>query len=169
MGRSPRYGGPDHKPKDKNVAAARRSSKAVDIPEEIQEPMRRRLRLIRESRGISREGVKSLSSGTVSNYELHDLSTMRLGDLYGLAVEFGTTVEELLQYLFGEIDEQPTQESRRVQRMLVYLRSLPEHQQDLACDIVQQIVAHRVNAVGEPVRAPKRNARAEIKATPIKS
>lgn len=127
------------------LKSGRRSNGTVTIPEETQAKMRNRLKLIRESRGMYRGDLESITPSTLTKLEKYDISTLRMGDLYGLALEYGVSMEELLEYIIGKVDTETSDESRRIQRMIVFLRSLDETSQELACDLVQRLVVHAVD------------------------
>lgn len=126
---------------------SRKNSGATPIPKDHQKEMRLRLRMLRESRGIQKTEVTTISAGSLVKYEEHDLSSARIGDLYALAKEYGVEPQELMVYLFAEGDYDPdlTPTQRRVRRLEAYLSSLDELHQELAVDLVQRIVTHTVD------------------------
>lgn len=124
----------------------RRSNGVTPIPEPANSTLRKRLEQFRSLNGVHRHEIEAMSKGTLQNYELHDISTMRLGDLFALACELGTTPEELITYLVTGVETPENNDTeavgRRVQRMSGYMRSLPQDEQELAIDIVQSIMQY---------------------------
>lgn len=135
----------------------KKSSAAFRIPEEHQKDMRKRLRMLRESRDIQKIEVKTLTAGTLVNYEEHDISSARVGDLFKLAEEYGVEPQDLITYLFGEsyeIDLTPYQ--RRLRSMEAYLTSLDEAHQELAVDLIQRLVTHTVDQRRQVTPVPQK-------------
>lgn len=80
------------------------------IPEEIQAPMRERLRMMRESRGLSRTSLNrdvtpGVSSGTAVTLELHDISTMTLAQMRVLANHYEMDFREFVVAVVAGADE----------------------------------------------------------------
>jgi len=125
--------------------STRKSTSTLSIPEAVQLPMRERLRMLRLDRGKFLRDLQSLSSGTITKFEKHDISSLRLGDIYGLSVEYNLSMNELLEYIVGNTTSETTPESRRVQRIATYLGGLDEANQELAISLVQRVVEHSIN------------------------
>lgn len=123
----------------------RRASGTHIIPEEIQEHMRNRLRMLRESRGMLRSKMNTVSASSIQKYETRDISSLRLGDIYSLSLEYNISMDEMINYLVGDTPKPRTAVGQRMQRINVYLSSLSDSHQELACDIVQKLVAHTVD------------------------
>lgn len=142
---------------------SRRGRAATPIPEDHQREMRLRLRMLRESRGIQKSDVTTVSAGTLVNYEEHDLSTARFGDMYALAEEYGVSPKELMTFLFSDdgYDPELTPTQRRMRRIETYLTSLDDTHQELATDLVHRVVTHTVDQRQQkpPAKAPKHVAR----------
>lgn len=130
----------------------KRNNGANRIPEKVQEPMRNRLRMLRETLGILKVQVNAISEGTIGSYETKDLSSMKLGDLWALGREYGWTFSEFLVYLIGNDETELLEEARNIKRVSVYLRSMPLVQQQMACDILKVMVDASTT---EPKRAAK--------------
>lgn len=131
-------------PKEKRTTKSNGVSK---IPEDIQSSMRQRLRLLRESRGISAPQIQTVSSGAMTTYELHDISPLRLGDLMALAEELHLSPKEFITYLLDganlEIKDDVNQ-----RRLLTYFNRLSANDQELACDLVRTLMSDREKGPG---------------------
>ena len=130
------------------VEKGRKTSRTTAIPMTVQRPLMERLLFLRRARGINRHEITAVSSSTLQKVEQHDLSTLRLGDLYGLAIQYGMTLPEMLMYLASDepnTEASRTEQGRRLQRMSVYLRNLPDDLQDLAINIVGEFVGYHAD------------------------
>lgn len=138
--------------RDLDMPTARKSTRVPLIPEEIQAPMRQRLTLLRQMSGRNKGDFASVSSGSLTVYELHDISTMKLGFVYSMAVEIGMSMPEIMAYLAGNLDDAlPIPEDfRLIRRMAVYMRGLPTRAQQMACDQVLAIVEYLAETGGGP-------------------
>ena len=67
---------------------------------------------------------------------------MKLGDLCNYAQELGIPFAEFMQYLTDENEEDQIQnkEPNYNERMQIYISTLSEELQELACNLVQQMV-----------------------------
>lgn len=117
-----------------------KSPKVERIPEDVQAPMRNRLKMLRESLGITKTQVRCLSDSSLTNYEHHDLSTMRLGHIRQLAAEYGWSFAELIGYLVGREAGEIEQEARAIRRVGTYMRSMSPETAELACEILRKLV-----------------------------
>lgn len=122
----------------------RTTNAAARIPEEVQAPMRNRLKLLRTQLRIPRSKLNTLTSGSMLQREEQDLSPLKLGDLWGLANEFGYTLDDLIRFVIGtDVSPAFTEESRSIKRMIVYMRSLSSTNQVLACDLIRALVENQ--------------------------
>lgn len=128
------------------VASGRKPTSAQRIDAELQGPLRRRLQLLRESLGLARTDVKTITSGTLTMYELHDISSMRLGDLFSLAEEYGMEFLEFLSYLTSTDADVNANVAQR--RVLTYFNRLSVDDQSLACDLVRTLASRREKDAG---------------------
>lgn len=121
----------------------RRHNGANTIPEDVQRPMRDRLMRLRIQLGISRSSLATLSPSAIIMREQKDLSPLKLGDLYGLASEYGYTLDDLVRYVVGQ-DVAPalTDSSRSSKRMASYMRGLSPAGQTLACEMVRALIEY---------------------------
>lgn len=129
-------------------ARTKRGYAAQTIHEDVQEPLRERLLFLRRARGLNRRDVKTLSAGTLQKFENDDLSTLKMGDLAGLAQEYAMSLPEMLMYLAAadtNLEGTRTEEGRRLQRMTVYMRNLPDDLQNLVIDMVGLMVGFHVD------------------------
>ncbi|HJS83768.1 MAG TPA: hypothetical protein VJ742_13145 [Nitrososphaera sp.] len=122
--------------------AKKKSSAAKTIPEELQSVYRQRLALLRNSRGLARADIKTLSPTIIGKLELHDISTLKLGDIVELSTEFGLSPAEFMQYILT--DEGAAEIEKRVghpaHRASLYIAQLPAELQELACNLIQELV-----------------------------
>jgi transcriptional regulator with XRE-family HTH domain len=136
-----------------NDRSARRSELGERIPEEIQQPMRERLRLMRLTRNMHLSSIEKLSAGALGQYERQDLSTMQLRHLYALAEAFGVEFQEFVTALFSEAPSHLTSKrNRNVSTMLRLLDLLDEDDQTLACRMVDNLVDARVSNITQGVK-----------------
>ena len=136
------------------------------IPQALQEPIRERLRLLRMSRGrrlaeMDPE-VSLISYGTLSSYELHDLSSMRLYHLYGLSRWLDINFLEFLAYLFDTEGNDTLLATRQTNtdRMIRLMGYLSEEDQKMALMQVDAIVESR-GKVGKEVVTKDRARRGD--------
>lgn len=131
------------------------------IPEELQAPMRTRIRIARLAKRRTLHHNKSLSSGTIATWERYELSKARLGDLWAIADEWGIPFTEFMSYLLGsDVDNDVTGATHRSQRLHAYLNTMSEEMQELACNLVAQLVEYNANTLDHPAsRGPRRNSR----------
>lgn len=147
-----------------NRRAAGESTHAASgvIPEREQRGIRGRLRLMRISKGKTTTNFACTGSGTINTYELHDISTMKLGTAYQLAQELGEGFGEFLVYLVGgEAGGDPTPVARNIQTMNVLMRALTVEDQQLLLDMLQPFV-DRVLGGRRPVPPNANEARRDI-------
>lgn len=118
----------------------KKKSSISNVEEDIQAPLRKRLRLIRQLRGFNIHQIEVISPGTITKYETHDISTMSLGAMFAFAKRLDISISQFVRYLFeiDDIDERETIDS--VRRMALLFRQLDEQEQDLALDIIRNLV-----------------------------
>lgn len=120
--------------------AGKKKSPLQEVDEQVQAPLRKRLRLIRQLRGFNIHQVQVISSGTITKYETHDISSMTIGSMFAIAKRLDITIEQFVKYLFeiDDIDERETMDS--VRRMALLFRQLNDDEQDLALDFIRRLV-----------------------------
>lgn len=122
------------------------SARARPIPEETQSVMRRRLRMIRQQKGLTQDGLKACSGSSLTFYENKDISTIRLGTLNALAEEYGWTLSQMLNYLVGEQDEEVPVENQYAIRMAARMQQLPPALQEIIYEHILGILRYHVGA-----------------------
>lgn len=128
---------------------ARRDAKGKVLPQEIQEPIRERLRLLRLSRSRQMSDldpeVHLIAPSTLGNYENHDISSLKLYHLYGLARWLDINFLELVAYLFDADSNDTLIANRQTnsERMIRLMSYLSEGDQKMACDMVDAVVESR--------------------------
>lgn len=134
-----------------------RIAQGKEIPREIQEPIRERLRLLRLSRGRQQvdldQSIHLIAPTTLANFENHDISTIRLYHLYGLAKFLDINFLELIAYLF-DVESNDTLLATRqtnTDRMSRLLGYLSEDDQKLALTLVDAVVESRGKVAREAV------------------
>lgn len=123
----------------------------VPIPEDVQAPLRARLRLLRKQHGRGFKDLDSVAaSGTMGGYETKDCSTLSLRTLYGLARFYGWSLSQLLLFLAGEDDGSLPRldDGEQLRRMNIYMRSLPDELARVACEQVAILVDHNARTYG---------------------
>ena len=122
-------------------APTRKNNASRIIPEDIQAPMRRRLELARRYARLHKIGVRTLSASALKNYEQHDISPLKLGDLMTLAGEYGYEPLAFITYLLGNEDVAllAREQNRNVESASVYMRQLPEAMQELAIMLLRTL------------------------------
>lgn len=117
-----------------------KKSPIQEVEETVQAPFRKRLRLIRQLRGFTIHQIQVISPGTITKYETHDISSMSLGAMFAIANRLDISIEQFIKYLFeiDDIDERETIDS--VRRMVLLFRQLGEQEQNLALDIIRNLV-----------------------------
>lgn len=110
------------------------------ISEEVQAPMRARLRMLRQSRQLNLQQIPVLGSGTMTTYETHDLAPLRLGTIFALAEFFDMSAKEFLEYLFGD-DAPRATEGRFRDEIVLLMRLADSRVQALCVAAVRAIVA----------------------------
>lgn len=134
-----------------------------EIPDEISKAMGRRLRFARTSRGMNIPDVNStVSAGKLTEAELHDVSRVRIGDLYALAECYGMDFKEFVTYLVSfDFPEEtaPTGRDHRLKRAETYLQGLPTDLQDSVIALLQSMLTHHMTAKGQKPPPPPRQAR----------
>lgn len=125
--------------------SGKKKSPLQDVDEQMQAPLRKRLRLIRQLRGFNIHQVQVISSGTITKYETHDISSMSIGSMFALAKRLDISIEQFVRYLFeiDDIDERDTIDS--VRRMTLLFRQLEEDEQNLALDFIRSLVDYNNN------------------------
>lgn len=133
----------------------RRSPANHGIPEGVQEPMRRRVRMLRQSRGLAKGEIPHLHASTINKIENIDIAALRLGDIYGLAEVFGVSFKDMLMLIAGDDDPAATGDVERMaSRVATFLSSMTESERTLTMDIIQRLSRY---SLGE--RAERRMAR----------
>lgn len=123
------------------------------VPEEVQQPIRHRLRLYRQSCGINRHNVNVLTGPTIKKYEEEDISSMRLGDLYTLAQRYGMSLQELVEYLFNADDREVAVSddvTATTQRIITFMSAMDDAERRMMVDLVSrfyQYVLDRKNGI----------------------
>lgn len=142
--------------------SAKKSNAAPQIPEEIQESLRKILIKSRTDAGIQRKDVTSASPTTVVGWEFHDISTLKLGNLYALCQEYGVEFNEILMLFSGTVPQQSSEESVREQHWVTLFRLLNRRSQDLAIKLVdlirkeQRVVISSSEEESPPIAISKR-------------
>lgn len=126
--------------KVKHVVATR------SIEEPYNEAIRQRLRLARVSRNLSQTDVRVVSASTITNFEKHDISAAKLGDLMALGPVFGMEGREFIAYLIG--NEAPvlarSASEKNLDEVAIYMRDCPPEVQALCVSIIRTVTAeHR--------------------------
>lgn len=112
------------------------------IPEQTSKRIGRRLEMLRKIRGFHRTEVACMSVSTLTNYEIHDVSTMKLGDVYHYADQLRLSPAELMRYITDSFEEDvpiPEPDVHEV-RMGHLMEALPPQHRTLAIDIVAALV-----------------------------
>lgn len=112
------------------------------IPDELQQKARKKLQVLRQTKGLGRDDFSAVTSGTVCTYELHDISTMQFGVLYSIAKDFGMTLEEILFYLFGDEELDSRDGSNCVRSVTTVMRGLAKPEQEVIVDVVMPLADH---------------------------
>lgn len=119
---------------------SRRTNAAHQIPDDkFHEQMRENLRMMRQSRNLHATRL-TLSAGTLYQWENHNLSTAKLGDLIVLARDYGFTPEEFFGFLFRDSPMSSTPEEHSRQRVSAYMMSLDAEESEQCADIVHAVV-----------------------------
>lgn len=120
--------------KQRDITVPKKGNAANRLSDEVAGTVGRRMRFLRESRGLSLHDVNAVSASSLTNYECHDPSTLKLGDLCAIASSYGMDATEFFSYLMsGDILNEP---DILRQRMLTYFARLDQHTQQMAVDIV---------------------------------
>lgn len=152
-----------------------RRSRGRVIPEQVQQNIRERMRLLRLSRGRQLSELDPdehmVAATTLGSYELHDMSSMRLYHLYGLAQFLDINFLELIAYLFDTegndslIANRQTN-SERIVRLMGYLS---EDDQKLACDLVDAVVESRGRYAKSNITVHARRVDADVQGVQARS
>jgi len=117
------------------AAIAERKQKGRYIPDAVQQPIRERLRMLRLSRSkhVNEISVPGLSPGTLTSFELHDVSTMTMLQIYSLSKEYGVDFYEFVQYLFDTEGTEGLAETRNenLRRIMRLVQALDEADQGI--------------------------------------
>ena len=133
------------------------------IPEDIQSNWRHRLRIVREHKGFYLDRVKSVSSGTLRTYELENISTLTIGNLYAYANELDISFSELINIIIGEapLEEQ----NKQYKRLALYYNTLSPENKDTAIAIMRVLIDRQEEGVPRlPVFNTKENKAVATKA-----
>ena len=119
------------------------------IDEDVQGPIRDRLRLMREARGIprtsiSKDNAPGCSSSSLTTYELHDISTMTLAQMWSLWRFYGMDFNEFIAaVLLGDETVIP-QVSGEVAHLSRLISKLSPEDAQMATDLVESIIDTRL-------------------------
>lgn len=133
----------------KTTHNGRRTNGVNHLPQATNDAARDRLLLLRRARQVDRteiEATKILSASTLAKYELHDLSSCKLGDMAALAQFYNMSFVEFMAYLF---DGAPLADVSTIDRLAtdiaVQLRALSPADQELVANVVRTIVDTRLS------------------------
>lgn len=136
------------------------------IDDQIQEPMRNRLRTLRMMRGQSISDITTCHAGTMTKFELHDISTMTIGQMFGIAQDLGVGFVEFTKYLFGEEEIDERDVSPNLRRMAMLIRSMSNEEQVCAVEMISSFsdycLAKRASVIA---RVPARDILAHADAS----
>lgn len=134
----------------KTTYNGRRTNGVNHLPEVVNEAARNRLLLLRRARQVDRSDIEAtqiLSASTLTKYELHDLSSCKLGDMAALAKFYNMSFPEFMGYLFeGGPLADVSEVDRLATDVAVQLRMLSAHDQRLVLDVVRTVVDSRLSA-----------------------
>lgn len=119
-----------------------------NIPEAVQAPIRERLRLLRNSRGINQghfTAAMGLSASALITYEVRNVSTMQLGHIWVLAKEFDVPFRELILYLLDQdsTDNVLSEDGRRQRTLSRTAARLSPANQETLIEIADVILANQ--------------------------
>ena len=125
----------------------KKSSRATTIPESLQKKMRKKMAMLRESRRIFKTEIKTVSASSLMAYENQDISRLRLGDLYGLATEYGVTFDEILDLLKSNTNgpEDLDEMDFEFQRLKSYFTSMSDGDRELISSIGSQLASRNLS------------------------
>ena len=125
----------------------KKSSRATTIPESLQKKMRKKMAMLRESRRIFETEIKTVSASSLMAYENQDISRLRLGDLYGLATEYGVTFDEILDLLKSNTNgpEDLDEMDFEFQRLKSYFTSMSDGDRELISSIGSQLASRNLS------------------------
>lgn len=154
----------------KDTQQVRRSAEKK-IPLDIQEGIRNRLMLLRTATGKRRSDIRTMTAATLAKMEGEDISSIKMGDLWSLADEYGITLPEMLMYLAsGEEDQIQQAITNRTKRAMVHLHSLRGDPglEELAINMIAEVSSYRIQRDRKELvddddeRAPQRMSAREI-------
>ena len=118
------------------------TSKQGALAEEEQTHIRERLLKARQSRGMTRTQVPGISSSTLCTFELHDISTMKMGDMAFISRAYDMDFNDFVAYLLGlrndEVGEAASGSST-IPKIVATLSDMDVHKQMIVLDIVRAI------------------------------
>lgn len=127
-----------------------RKDRGTFIPEEIQQPIRDRLRSIRLSRRLSQKEVgdltPNLSTSAYIAYEARDLSTMQLHHLWNLSTVLGVDFSELIHYLFETEGTLKRSRDFQIEKVIRLMELMDEEQQEMVARMIDIFVDTRTKA-----------------------
>lgn len=143
------------------------------LPEDVQAPVRQRLRLARTARGMAQREITACSTGQVTQLETADISTLKLGTLYRLGLEYGFEFREWLDYLFFSSATHGSavpKDARALQRLMLLVRRLSEDDLDVLLEVLAPLVGRLADAAPRASLGPieRRSGRALLAARAAK-
>jgi hypothetical protein len=109
------------------------------IPEDAQKPLRTKLRILRESRGLSKTQAPYAAPSTLSCWENHDISSMRFSAVYRLAEFMGWTFAETFAF-FADDNDAPSPADETTKRLQIIFRNLPTEYKEHAFLMLENLV-----------------------------